>query len=417
MRARMPEVCQKGCPSKRAALAQRNILIKIRYRTVRTLIHYISPLLYMILQKQFCRISKTEKIKVLAMPPVTRRKMQENNKPRGKCGVLGDPAWPRWRLVALVAAVLALLLAVALATSLGVLLAKTECGAPPLHALASTTYRGTAPPGTEVTYVCPFSLVFPNNERNYNITCSDDLRWSVSALPACVRSGERHCTLGDGLSLVTRDSGSALEVDLLLRAPVPSSILADVSSEDPQGLCSYTNLTAAGGDPERSRRGVLARSSAPRFLMNKAEKHLRDEADYKLSVTDANIDPGAPYEVRLRGIGDTVAVSLLQDTYISSTIRFLEIETITPTATPTTAAANETPASTVPSSTTTTTLETTAATPPVTTITASETTTPTLPTSTPSESLPTTTILAFASSTPHTTIVGPSVTTYASTTS
>ncbi|XP_037789557.1 G8 domain-containing protein DDB_G0286311-like [Penaeus monodon] len=352
--------------------------------------------------------------------------MPENNKPRGKCGVLGDPAWPRWRLVALVAAVLALLLAVALATSLGVLLAKTECGAPPLHGLASTTYRGTAPPGTEVTYVCPFSLVFPNNERNHTIICTDDLRWSVSDLPACVRSGERHCTLGDGLSLVTRDSGSALEVDLLLRAPVPSSILADVPSEDQQGLCSYANQTTAGEDPERSRLGVLARSSAPRFLMLKAEKHLRDEAVYTVTVTDANIDPGAPYEVRLRGIGDTVAVSLLQDTYISSTIRSLEIETITPTATTPakttpsasatstpTATANETPTSTVPSFATTTTSKTTAATSPVTTI----TTTSTFPTSTPSESLPTTTILAFASSTPHTTIAKPSVTTVASTTS
>ncbi|XP_027235049.2 uncharacterized protein [Penaeus vannamei] len=325
--------------------------------------------------------------------------MPESRQPRGKGGVLGDPTWPRWRLVALVAAVLALLLAVALATSLGVLLAPTaptECGAPPLHPLASTTYRGTAPPGTRVTYVCPFSLVFPDNQRNFTITCSDDLSWGEDDLPACVRSGERHCALGDGLSLVTRDSGSSLEVDLLLRAPVPSSILADVSSEDEQGLCSYANLTAAAGDPERSRRVALARTSGPRSLMLKAERHLRDEAVYTVKVTDANIDPGAPYEIRLRGIGETVAVSLLQDAYINSTIRSLEIETVTPTTT--------TPA------------KTTAAASATSTPTATPTPSSSLPTSAPSESLPTTTILAFASSSPHTTIAKPSVTTYASTT-
>ncbi|XP_042867430.1 mucin-6-like [Penaeus japonicus] len=379
--------------------------------------------------------------------------MSESGRGRGKCGVLGDPTWPRWRLVALGTAALALLLAVGLATTLGVSLAKTECGAPPLHAMASTTYRGTAPPGTSVTYVCPFPLVFPDNERNYTVTCSDDLQWSGSDLPACVRSGERHCALGDGLSLVTRDTGSAFEVDLLLRAPVPSSILADVSSEDQQGLCSYVNLTAATEGRERSRRGAFV----PRSLMPKAEEHFRDEVVHTVRVTDDKVEPGEPYEVRVRGIGGTVAVSLLQDAYINSVIKSLEIEatpttTTTPKTTvaasatsPPTTIAYETPKSTTPSVSTSPTATASATSPtmtesataPLTTTVASGTTTstmlsttdttqttafisstpaPTPTTSTPSEPLPTSTILAFASSTPHSTIIKPSVTTYASTT-
>ncbi|XP_071530421.1 uncharacterized protein [Panulirus ornatus] len=249
---------------------------------------------------------------------------EDPQKPRWS--FLRDPTSEHWRFFAYAFGAASVLLLAGLATSLGVFLTKTECGAPPSLAQATTNYRGSAPPGSQVTYVCQHPLVFPDNSKTFSIRCNDNLRWDSTHVPSCGSRSERQCTVSEGdasLTLTTSNTLTSFEVQVTLRGPIPPSLVVDIPAGD-ETMCSYTNMTrassASGAPPSRQWSGARDEVS---FTSQEEEIHT-------VVVEDTTIDPRAPYEVRLRSVGAKVALSLLQGKYVKIFFASFSISSTTP---------------------------------------------------------------------------------------
>lgn len=248
------------------------------------------------------------------------------------------PSGVKWRKIAAFTSVLALLLAIGLSVTLGVFLTKTECGTPPNHAQATSNYLGRAKSGSEVTYVCPRPLVFPDNNITFTIQCTNDLEWDVTDIPPCGRDGEKICDnlsqIDDfDLNLAITDSLASLEIKLDLSGQIPSSFFVDVASTD-RNICSYANAEESQQESNLFEETRLLRSllSFVKDVLPGKNKEQKETA-YSFTLNDSIVDPGKPYEIRIRGSANVVALSLVQNDYLNITIHKLQVASSTLTET------------------------------------------------------------------------------------
>lgn len=243
-------------------------------------------------------------------PPATEEdgKSQRSSKGQANAG------W--WRKVAFFFGATTIVFLACLATALGIFLTKNECAPPPRRDNSTTTYLGSASPGTQVTYVCEEPLLFPDNSPTFTINCTDDLRWEPRDVPSCGIYTSRVCRVPDvGLTLTGRPSTDDLKIEITLQGTLPPSLKVDIPTYD-DSVCTYDELVQEStktASPTRAADGAVT-----------------------VVVAFQSVDPWAPYEVRLRGIGTKLAVTVLQGDTTAITLTSLAANTTTPATTDTT---------------------------------------------------------------------------------
>ncbi|XP_068230005.1 uncharacterized protein [Palaemon carinicauda] len=160
----------------------------------------------------------------------------EDNSP-GPSKEKSSPLYEKWKIIAIVSGIIALLLAVGLSATLGIFLTKTECGSPPKHNLATTDYLGSAAAGSKVSYVCPSPYVFPDDNNTFVVSCSNNLEWDTDEIPPCARQAKKTCKdlaqeENFSLSAYIEDQVTRLEVKLMFTGDVPDTFMVDLDSKE-----------------------------------------------------------------------------------------------------------------------------------------------------------------------------------------
>ncbi|XP_076053478.1 uncharacterized protein LOC143032488 isoform X2 [Oratosquilla oratoria] len=231
-----------------------------------------------------------------------------------------------WRTLALILGTLAAMMALVLALTLGILLTSLNergCGEPPTATQAFWNFTGKSEVGTKVALICPAPLIFPDNSSRISTTCTKNLRWTPPQWSTCVRKLEQWCELETRGSLphlrVTvhlLDRGTDLSVKVILRGKLTSLMHLDLDTSDMTN-CHYGHQDInpqevfASGGPLMTTKLAAAAVSSVHFLQ----------------IQDSVIDPALPYEVRLRGVGSTVSLGLVQGSHINVTIFHIQEET------------------------------------------------------------------------------------------
>ncbi|XP_066963917.1 uncharacterized protein [Macrobrachium rosenbergii] len=230
-----------------------------------------------------------------------------------------SPSYNKWRRVAIASCIIALLLAVGLSTTLGIFLAKTECGTPPMHTLATTNYSGSAGVGLEVSYVCPSPYVFPDDKNTFVVSCNDNLQWDTEEIPPCVRQAQMACEdlvqeENFSLSANIEDKLSKLEVSFMLKGDVPSTFSVDLYSKEDR------RCIASGDNQQKLKLAsfVPSRRFPSSFLRKGPQEGSQDV--YTITVGDTKVNPVLPYEIRIRASGDVMAISFIQSGYNNITL-------------------------------------------------------------------------------------------------
>ncbi|XP_064079144.1 uncharacterized protein LOC135196327 isoform X1 [Macrobrachium nipponense] len=230
-----------------------------------------------------------------------------------------SPSYIKWRRVAIALCIITLLLAVGLSTAFGIFLAKTECGPPPMHNLATTNYLGSAGIGSKISYVCPSPYVFPNDENTFVVSCEDNLEWDTLEIPPCVRQAQMTCEdlVQDenfSLSANIEDKISKLVVSFLLKGDIPSTFSVDLYSKEDR------RCTANQDNQQKLK--LTSFVSSRRFPSNFLWKGPREASQdmYTIMVGDTKVNPVLPYEIRIRASGDVMAISFIQSGYNNITL-------------------------------------------------------------------------------------------------
>ncbi|XP_050727009.1 uncharacterized protein LOC127003976 [Eriocheir sinensis] len=244
------------------------------------------------------------------LPDVERSQAEADERPRQ--GYIERDTTDRWKKASFVLAAAAILLLIGLATSLGVFLAKTECEPPSTLNNATTTFLGSAVPGTEVDYFCHAPLFFPGGSPSFTVTCNNDLQWSPE-VPLCGIYSSRQCTFPDqNLTLASSPANPAgLEVKLTLDgSSPPQTVQLDIPRYE-NDLCAY------GGTLQNTATFLSGRQRSPALL---AATTLDNETAVVVVVVFESVDPTQLFEVRVRSVGFSLAVTVLQEAIIETII-------------------------------------------------------------------------------------------------
>ncbi|XP_064079145.1 uncharacterized protein LOC135196327 isoform X2 [Macrobrachium nipponense] len=197
-----------------------------------------------------------------------------------------SPSYIKWRRVAIALCIITLLLAVGLSTAFGIFLAKTECGPPPMHNLATTNYLGSAGIGSKISYV-----------RQAQMTCEDLVQDENFSLSANIE-----------------DKISKLVVSFLLKGDIPSTFSVDLYSKEDR------RCTANQDNQQKLK--LTSFVSSRRFPSNFLWKGPREASQdmYTIMVGDTKVNPVLPYEIRIRASGDVMAISFIQSGYNNITL-------------------------------------------------------------------------------------------------
>ncbi|KAK4327513.1 hypothetical protein Pmani_002022 [Petrolisthes manimaculis] len=286
-----------------------------------------------------------------------------------------------------------------------------ECVPPPHLANATTTYLGSASPGTQVSYVCQPPLVFPDNADIFTITCQENRLWRPTDIPSCAGHTLRLCSYpsqNTELTLATHSYPDSLVVEVTVPEPVPSTLLLDIPAQDDHTHCSYPQQLSNHNNYNNHNNNYNKNNHNYNPLNNKYNNHNnnynknnnpnnnynKNNHNYKphnnsnynnknnhnnnynnndnsnsllswplmfwvgtydtlartgrgntdthtITVTDTHIKSREDYEVRIRGVGKHVAISLLQDDYVKVELTNID-DNSTTTTTPTTTTTNST---------------------------------------------------------------------------
>lgn len=220
---------------------------------------------------------------------------------RSRKGSMENEIMEPWKKASFVLGSVAILLLAGLIASLAIFLNKTECGPPISRDNSTTTYLGSASPGTKVTYVCQTPLLFPDNSPSFTLTCTNDLQWEPKDIPSCGIYDGRVCSLPNlGLTLTGRPYDNGLQIEITLAGQLPAYMQVDIPTYD-DALCDYEEAA------QESIASPTVRPKLPARLITP-----REDFSEMVVVFFESADPWAPYEVRLRSIGTRLAVTVLQ---------------------------------------------------------------------------------------------------------